>query len=247
MKKINYFVLVLLTCSVVVLFFYDDIINVQNKDEIDEITDINIDSKKDTIEENSSQDEDVLEDILDDVSEVEEFIIEGVAIEKGVIYNIDSIRYFLHEDRTATVTYNGFYNKNVYYCWPNEMGECTNDSNGYVAKTIVIPSVVGYCGVEFSVTEIDEMAFAFCPFTDCLVIPSSVKKIGNSAFYIITATIVCHNPEPPIVEGEYLLGEFDFMYEYDNVSLLVPKGSIQAYKNHKAWGKFKKIEAIVED
>jgi len=43
------------------------------------------------------------------------------------------------------------------------------------------------------------------------------------------------------------LGEFDFMYEYDDVSLIVPKGSIQAYKEHKAWGKFKKIEAIVED
>jgi hypothetical protein len=243
MKKIIYLFLVLLTCSVVVLFFYDDIINVQNNDESVEISDINIDSEKDTIEENSSQNEDVLED----VSEVEEFIIEGVAIEKGVIYNIDSIRYFLHEDRTATVTHNGFYNKNVYYCWPNEMGECTNDSNGYVAKTIVIPSVVEYCGVEFSVTEIDEMAFAFCPFTDTVVIPSSVEKIGNAAFYITNIIIICQNPEPPIVDGEYLLGEFDFMYEYDDVSLIVPKGSIQAYKEHKAWGKFKKIEAIVED
>ena len=247
MKKIIYFVLVLLTCSVVVLFFYDGIINVQNNDESVEISDVNLDSEKDTIEENSSQDEDVLEDILDDVSEVEEFIIEGVAIEKGAIYNIDSIRYFLHEDRTATVTHNGFYNKNVYYCWPNEMGECTNDSNGYVAKTIVIPSVVEYCGVEFSVTEIDEMAFAFCPFTDTLVIPSSVEKIGNDAFYITNTIIICHKPEPPIVEGEYLLGEFDFMYEFDDVSLIVPKGSIQAYKDHNAWGKFKKIEAIVED
>ena len=243
MKKIIYFVLVLLTCSVVVLFFYDDIINVQNNDESVEISDVNLDSEKDTIEENSSQDEDVLEDVLDDVSEVEEFIIEGVAIEKDAIYKIDSIRYFLHEDRTATVTHNGFYNKNVYYCWPNEKGECTNDSNGYVAKTIVIPSVVEYCGVEFSVTEIDEMAFAFCPFTDTVVIPSSVEKIGNDAFYITNTIIICQKPEPPIVEGEYLLGEFDFMYEYDDVSLIVPKGSIQAYKDHKAWGKFKKIEA----
>ena len=243
MKKIIYLFLVLLTCSVVVLFFYDDIINVQNNDESVEISDINIDSEKDTIEENNSQDKDVLEDILDDVSEVEEFIIEGVAIEKEVIYNIDSIRYFLHEDRTATVTHNGFYNKNVYYCWPNEMGECTNDSNGYVAKTIVIPSVVEYCGVEFSVTEIDEMAFAFCPFTDTVVIPSSVEKIGDAAFYITNTIIICQKPEPPIVDGEYLLGEFDFMYEFDDVSLIVPKGSIQAYKEHKAWGKFKKIEA----
>ena len=66
MKKIIYLFLVLLTCSVVVLFFYDKIINVQNNDEIEEITDINIDSEKDTIEENNSQDEDVLEDILDE-------------------------------------------------------------------------------------------------------------------------------------------------------------------------------------
>jgi hypothetical protein len=241
MKKIIYLFLVLLTCSVVVLFFYDDIINVQNNDESVEISDVNLDIEKDTIEENSSQ------DVLDDVPETEDIIIEGVAIEKGVIYNIDSIRYFLHEDRTATVTHNGFYNKNVYYCWPNEMGECTNDSNGYIAKTIVIPSVVEYCGVEFSVTEIDEMAFSPQPFTDTLVIPSSVVKIGNAAFYITNAIIICHNPEPPIVVGEYLLGEFDFMYEFEDVSLIVPKGSIQAYKEHKAWGKFKKIEEIVED
>lgn len=79
MKKIIYLFLVLLTCSVVVLFFYDDIVNVLNNDDIEEITDINIDSEKDTIEENSSQ------DVLDNVSEAEEIIIEGVAIEKGVI------------------------------------------------------------------------------------------------------------------------------------------------------------------
>ena len=61
MKKIIYLFLVLLTCSVVVLFFYDDIINVLNNDESVEISDINIDSEKDTIEENSSQ------DVLDEV------------------------------------------------------------------------------------------------------------------------------------------------------------------------------------
>ena len=69
MKKIIYLFLVLLTCSVVVLFFYDDIINVQNNDESVEISDVNLDTEKDTIEENNSQ------DVLDDVPEEEEIII----------------------------------------------------------------------------------------------------------------------------------------------------------------------------
>ena len=222
MKKIKYFVL--LICGFVALFFLYRSFDVKSEDEI-------VDEKKDTISENNIQKENVLEK--------KEIITDIVLIETGVIYNIDNIRYFLHEDRTATVTHNGYYNKNVYFCCPDEFGECTNDSNGYVAKRIVVPSVVEYCGVEFSVTEIDEMAFAFCPFTEQVVIPSSVEKIGNSAFYMTSATIVCQNPEPPIVDGEYVLGYFDFLY--DEVSLIVPKGAMQAYKEHSAWGKFGKI------
>ena len=58
---------------------------------------------------------------------------------------------------------------------------------GYVENptysgVVVIPSTVSYNGVEYTVSEIDNQAFAVSDITN-ITLPSTITKIGNDAFY----------------------------------------------------------------
>ena len=53
---------------------------------------------------------------------------------------------------------------------------------GYYSGDIVIPEIVSYNGVTYSVTSIDEKAFRWCTDITSVIIPNSVTSLGQRAF-----------------------------------------------------------------
>ena len=95
----------------------------------------------------------------------------------GIYYNITS-----SSNLTVEVTY-----QNVYSGWYYDEYHCT-----YVGN-IVIPETVIYDGIKYQVTGIGENAFATSPSSNLksymhnlksIILPSSIKTIGESAFYM---------------------------------------------------------------
>lgn len=93
------------------------------------------------------------------------------------------------------------------------------------------------------------------PFTDddgsCLnitdiVIGSGVNYIGGRAFYheyggstLSTMRVTCHATVPPVIDADCFSSE-----TYNNATLYVPKGALEAYRNAVGWKEFFKCVAI---
>ena len=94
------------------------------------------------------------------------------------------------------------------------------------------------------VTEIGGWAFSECYSLNKIELPSTLKSIGNSAFketYYID-TLICKAVVPPTM-GE--LAVFEGV-KIANISLFVPKESIELYKTADQWKEFGQILPIKE-
>ena len=87
-----------------------------------------------------------------------------------------------------------------------------------------------------SITEIGSWAFENCQALNSIVIPHSVQKIGARAFAACSALkeITCHSITPP--------DAINILADYETCSLVIPKGTLNYYKNHEEWGKFRNIQ-----
>lgn len=101
----------------------------------------------------------------------------------------------------------------------------------YLVDTLTVPS---------SVVQIKENAFENCKNLNAIILPENLTQIwGNSMSGCWSLDFIqCNAPEPPLVEG----GEFTGI-EKDNFTLVVPEGSVDAYKNARGWKEFKRISA----
>ena len=63
-----------------------------------------------------------------------------------------------------------------------------------------------------------------------------MQKIGARAFAACSALkeITCHSITPP--------DAINILADYETCSLVVPKGTLNYYKNHEEWGKFRNIQ-----
>ena len=106
-----------------------------------------------------------------------------------------------------------------------------------------------------SVTSIGQGAFSDCSSLTSIIIPSSVTSIGFGAFSNTSALtdIFCFAESLPTVHSRDMSsrGEIELINvygelscDYDNVTLHVPRGSIEAYSTTAPWNKFKNIVAI---
>lgn len=89
-------------------------------------------------------------------------------------------------------------------------------------------------------TKLEEIPDEFCrdnPYLREVNIPKYVDYIGDHAFdnCYSMQTIICLNPEPPI------LGVRAFGVEFDKCILQVPEASIEAYRHADGWSDFKNI------
>ena len=106
-------------------------------------------------------------------------------------------------------------------------------SFGYTSltDTLTIPN---------SVIQIKESAFRNCKYLNAIILPEKLEQIwGNCMDGCWSLDFIqCNAKEPPLVDG----GEFTGI-EKNNFTLVVPEGSVDAYRNAPGWKEFKRISA----
>lgn len=89
-----------------------------------------------------------------------------------------------------------------------------------------------------NVARISRSCFEGCSALTGIVLPKNVELIEDHAFYECYSlnSIVCENPEPPVVRGDAFFG-----VPKDNFTVEVPKGSVEKYREAPGWREFKRI------
>lgn len=104
-------------------------------------------------------------------------------------------------------------------------------------KEVIIPN---------SVKSIGEYAFRYCDSLSRVDIGNSVQFIGDYAFYGMKnlTNVMCRSTNPPQCESTSCFGYYSSGETNYPTRLLVPKGSIEKYRNAEVWKNFSNIEAI---
>ena len=97
--------------------------------------------------------------------------------------------------------------------------------------TLTIPS---------SVIQIKEEAFINCEKINAVILPKGLEEIKEGAFENCRSLyyVQCLNPEPPVLASNAFNG-----VEKNECALVVPEGSVDAYRNAEGWKEFKRISA----
>ena len=124
------------------------------------------------------------------------FMVGITNIAAGYDFMSGNVYYELNDDSTTvSVTNDG-----VDYGW--------GWSNAY-ADTVTIPSHVTHDGHTYAVTAIANKAFSKCLYVQQVEIPSTVKEIGDSAFYFCSRMTSATLPE-----GLTAINDFTFDHCY---------------------------------
>lgn len=116
----------------------------------------------------------------------------------------------------------------------------TAGNSSYVTGDVVLPDKVERNGVTFTVAAIDDYAFYQCGLTS-IVIPSSVKTIGNKVFYGITSIedVYCYGDAAPIGADNTFTAAV-----YAKATLHVPQGKDEEYAAVSPWSLFANVEEM---
>lgn len=97
--------------------------------------------------------------------------------------------------------------------------------------TLTIPS---------SVVQIKDMAFYLNKKLSAVILPENLQEIQSDAFNGCSSLYYIHslNPEPPLLNASAFYG-----VEKNECALVVPEGSVDAYRNADGWKEFKRISA----
>lgn len=98
-----------------------------------------------------------------------------------------------------------------------------------------------------NVIEIGTNAFAECDRLTSVRIGKNVTDIESGAFSCHGIdTVICFATMPPKFHCSYQYCSLFDGWTYSDGLLLVPKGSLKAYKDNSTWGKFKNIQEMKE-
>lgn len=116
--------------------------------------------------------------------------------------------------------------------------------NEYQQENLVVPESFKYAVSTYTVTGIDMHAFRD---SECktITLPATIKTIGLQAFTNahLLGALYLHIQDPDKVVGKEWNGLDPFSPgKYERMKLFVPQGTLQKYKRHKMFGKFKHIE-----
>jgi hypothetical protein len=91
-----------------------------------------------------------------------------------------------------------------------------------------------------TVTQIKSKAFANCEKLNAIILPESLEQIWGNALDGCWSLdyMQCNAKTPPMIEGGNFTG-----LEKNNFTLVVPEGSVDAYRNAPGWNEFKRISA----
>lgn len=103
--------------------------------------------------------------------------------------------------------------------------------NTPLLDTLTLPSTV---------VQIKKGAFLDCKYLSAIILPEKLEQIWGDALGGCWSLdyLQCNAKTPPLVEG----GEFTGI-EKNNFTLVVPEGSVEAYRNAPGWCEFKRISA----
>lgn len=117
--------------------------------------------------------------------------------------------------------------------------------NEYQQENLVVPESFKYADYwTYTVTGIDMHAFRDSK-CKTITLPATIKTIGLGAFSEagLLEALYLHIQDPDKVVGKEANGLDPFSPDkYERVKLVVPQGTLQKYKRHKMFGKFKHIE-----
>ncbi len=113
----------------------------------------------------------------------------------------------------------------------------TNNTN---TGNLIIPGTITRGGNDFSVTGIEDEAFAFNQLTH-VTIPDGVASIGANAFNgnPDLAIVVPEGTDPPSIQTNTFGNR-------DQIDVVVPRGALGSYQNHAEWVGFKSITEELE-
>lgn len=141
------------------------------------------------------------------------FMVGITNIAAGYDFMSGNVYYELNDDSTTvSVTNDG-----VDYGW--------GWSNAY-ADTVTIPSHVTHDGHTYAVTAIANKAFSKCLYVQQVEIPSTVKEIGDSAFYFCSRMTSATLPE-----GLTAINDFTFDHCYSLAGIRLPQSLVTIGKN----------------
>lgn len=106
--------------------------------------------------------------------------------------------------------------------------------------TFAYTNLLDTLNIPSSVIQIKSQAFERCEKLNAIVLPESLEQIWGNALNGCWSLdyIQCNAKTPPIVEGGNFTG-----LEKNNFTLVVPEGSVDAYRNAPGWNEFKRISA----
>ena len=101
-------------------------------------------------------------------------------------------------------------------------------------------SLIDTLTIPNSVIQIKDCAFRNCKNLNAIILPEKLEQIWGNCMEGCWSLdyIQCNAKEPPLVDG----GEFTGI-EKNNFTLVVPEGSVDAYRNAPGWKEFKRISA----
>ena len=109
---------------------------------------------------------------------------------------------------------------------------------------LVIPETVTYEGVDYTITNIGDEALAGCEALTTIELPSTLEEIGMIAFLNSPKInkVTCHAVVPPTFKVTAIDVFLDSVCSVS--TLIVPAGSVDAYKNARFWKDFANIITI---
>ena len=119
-------------------------------------------------------------------------------------------------------------------------------SNDKVSGRITLGPTVSYNNETYNVTELASWSFYWCSDIEGVTLSSSITSLGQEPFTKASGlrVVVSENPTPPkavwVKEDNVLTRPFS-QDTYDYGTLLVPEGSIDAYKQAEGWKYFKNV------